>query len=170
MRTKALLTGSLLLIMIAMPAVWGAHQPTCVGAPALCMEDKNDVPNNVVKDVWAFAGVAGTAFEVKIDTVAFATAFDPWARICTGYSGGVLTGCFASGDDNFACSHPPPAYSCPRIAGNLPPSPSGLYYIHAAAHPCCFGSFRTPGIGEYSIEVVSTGALLTLVDDNAPGN
>lgn len=157
------------MAMLAVPAVWGGHQATCLGTPLLCVEDEDGVQGPQMKDVWSFTGAPGTTFEVKIDTVDFATAFDPWSRVCTGYSGGVLQGCFAFGDDDFACAHPPPQYACPRVSGTLPPNPTATYYVLAASY-FLGGSFRTPGNGEYSIELIATGGLLTLVDDNAPGN
>jgi hypothetical protein len=118
-------------------------------------------------DLYAFTGTAGTNVDVSVDTVSAATAFDPWACVSTTPEGCVLfdENVVEWGDDDQACTFPPPTYECPAFRATLPVD--GVYYllVSDAAEDDFAGD-----VGLYALTVGSDGAIgrLELLADNAP--
>jgi hypothetical protein len=81
------------------------------------------------EDSLAFQALPGTHITATVDTVSAATAFDIEACISGTPGGECLPG--LAGDDDFACTFPPPSFSCPRFGGLLPADPDNdnVYYL-----------------------------------------
>ena len=85
--------------------------------------------DNFMEDTFAFQSAPGAHITVTVDTVSTATAFDIEACVSATPQGTCLPG--FSGDDNFTCTFPPPAFNCPRFGGLLPADTDGdnIYYV-----------------------------------------
>lgn len=118
-------------------------------------EDLTPCTPNVV-DTWHFAVKAGQTVVARGDTVDAATAADLFMTLTCGSQSD-------SGDDEVACTFPPPAFACP------------LATLTATSNTLCTVDFTTfPGnctdnaIANYelSVEVDGIGAFLELVGDD----
>jgi hypothetical protein len=122
-------------------------------------------------DLYAFTGTPGTNVEVSVDTVSAATAFDPWACLSTTPEGCVLfdENVIEWGDDDQACSFPPPTYECPSFSALLPPDTDGdgIYYLLVS--DSAEDDFAGP-TGLYKLTVGSDAAIgpLVIQADNSP--
>ena len=118
-------------------------------------------------DLYAFTGTAGTNVDVSVDTVSSATAFDPWACLSTTPEGCVLfdENVIEWGDDEQACTFPPPNYECPAFSATLPAD--GVYYLLVS--DAAEDDFAGP-TGSYKLTVGADAAIGALVmqADNAP--
>jgi hypothetical protein len=107
-------------------------------------------------DDWEFEVIAGEAVFIEADTVDAATAAD----LCFF---GSCPGNFFGGDDNVACTFPPPAFSCPQ--DSFVASTGGTCTI---AVRTCSSACADPGMANYSLTVQRDGVFadLTLVGDD----
>lgn len=118
-------------------------------------------------DLWlVYSG--GSYVDLRVDTVAPDTAFDPsfdvwmvdeWGPTLDTMAVGPL---LASADDEFACTFPPPAYECPALETYAP----GDILVAVQSLGTCAGA-----IGEYQIEATTglSSAILTYFGTAAPG-
>jgi len=110
-------------------------------------------------DIYSFEGSGDDVFEV--DTVSAEGTFDPWAFT----AGTLMTAEFDekltlnSGDDDFACTFPPPKYECPRIESHT----TGLTYLYVGAYGDSDGNCNNSRVGDYGIH--SNTALTLEADD-----
>ena len=83
-------------------------------------------------DAWTFEAEAGDIVNISVDTVAAETTFDPmfWVN-------GPDTCTVAWVDDSFACTFPPPAFSCPSAKFEVPEA--GTYEVFVATMSGCVG-------------------------------
>jgi hypothetical protein len=120
-------------------------------------------------DLYAFTASPGTKVDVSVDTVSAATAFDPWACLSTTPEGCVLfdENVIDWGDDDQACTFPPPNYECPSFSATLPANAGGVYYllVSDAAEDDFAGD-----VGLYALHVGSDAAIgpLILKGNNSP--
>jgi hypothetical protein len=120
-------------------------------------------------DLYAFTAAAGTEVDVAVDTVDAATAFDAWACLSTTPEGCVLfdENVIEWGDDDQACTFPPPSYACPAFVTTLPDDDDGIYYLLVSdnAEDDFAGS-----VGHYSLQVGSDTPIgpLNLQVNNQP--
>jgi hypothetical protein len=122
--------------------------------------------DNANQDVYSFSGSAGTSLDIQVDTVSLATAFDSEACLSTEDSS---ASCFAFGDDQMACTYPPPAYACPHFRITLPADGDGVYYLLIESGSGA-GSYAGP-VGLYKARLAG-GYIspLQLIHDNQPGS
>jgi hypothetical protein len=88
-------------------------------------------------DIWEVTG-AGT---LQVDTISDSTTFDPVAWFATDASG-TLSKTSPTGDDDFACTFPPPTYSCPRLDA----PGAGFLVVGGYTEDC-----NSSGTGSYSV-------------------
>jgi len=108
-------------------------------------------------DFWEFDVTAGQTVFIEADTVDAATAAD----LCFfGNCGGVD---FFGADDDFSCTFPPPAFSCPR--DTFVATTSGTCTVEVRT---CSSACADPGMANYSLTVQRDGSFadLTLVGDD----
>jgi hypothetical protein len=107
-------------------------------------------------DVWEFSVDAGQTITLAADTVDAATAADLFLF------GSCASGDSFSGDDDFACTFPPPAFACP--AATFVASASSTCTVSVSS----FGSCADLGTANYLLTVEGDGAglPLTLVGDD----
>jgi hypothetical protein len=92
-------------------------------------------------DGWTFEARAGDIVNISVDTVAEDTTFDPmfWVN-------GPDTCTLATLDDTFACTFPPPSFSCP--SGKFEAPVDGTYEVFVAMMSGCVGE-----TGAYTLDV-----------------
>ena len=111
-------------------------------------------------DLYSFTAKAGTSVDVSVDTVSAATAFDPWACIsttpdgCAQFDDNVVDW----GDDDQACTFPPPTFECPAFTATLPTD--GVYYLLVS--DAAEDDFVGP-VGLYALKVHSDVPIGSLV-------
>ncbi len=83
-------------------------------------------------DAWTFEAEAGDIVSISVDTVSAETTFDPmfWVN-------GPDTCTIAWLDDSYACTFPPPSFSCP--SGKFQATESGTYEVFVATLSACAG-------------------------------
>ncbi len=118
------------------------------------------------QDVYSLGGSSGTVFIASVDTVSAETAFDIEACVSTTSSS---ADCFAFGDDQMACTYPPPSFGCPRLQGTLPADGDGIYYLLVESGSAASGYAGPYGLYEATITAYGWISPLTLVYDNRPG-
>jgi len=92
-------------------------------------------------DVWQVEASAGDLLSITVDTVAADTAFDPVFQLIA------PSGCVVSAaDDSFACTFPPPRYSCPAVQLTAPES--GAYRLLVWSMGSCASR-----LGDYAVHV-----------------
>jgi len=96
-----------------------------------------DAAGMATVDVWEVTG-AGT---LQVDTISAGTTFDPVAWFSTDASG-TYSKTSPTGDDDFACTFPPPTWSCPQLD-----APGAGYLVIAGYVDDCNSS----GVGSYSL-------------------
>jgi hypothetical protein len=105
-------------------------------------------------DVWSVTPASGQTVTISVDTVAAATAFDPYFWIldqdeCT----------LGSADDSFTCSYPPSSGSCPSMEFI---ADAETYKIIVGSYGACTGT-----TADYEIRVdAPSDPTLTPVADN----
>lgn len=119
-------------------------------------------------DLYSFTAKAGTNVDVSVDTVSAATTFDPWACISTTPEGCALfdENVIEWGDDDQACTFPPPAdWECPAFTATLPAD--GVYYLLVS--DAAEDAFAGP-VGLYALHVTSDAPIgpLSLKGNNVP--
>jgi hypothetical protein len=123
------------------------------------------------EDGFAFQSMAGAHITVTVDTVSQNTAFDIEACLSDTPQGACLPG--FSGDDNFACTFPPPSFECPQFGGLLPDDSDGdgFYYLRINSGS---GSSNFAGpIGNYRASILITNGpigacpLIPVLDNGA---
>jgi hypothetical protein len=126
---------------------------------------------NFDEDSIAFQSQAGVYITATVDTVSAGTAFDVKACLSGTPGGACLPG--LEGDNDFNCTFAPPAHSCPRFGGLLPPDPDGddIYYLRVGSGSGAL-NFAGP-TGDYRATVLvasgHTGAcpLVPVLDNGA---
>jgi hypothetical protein len=115
-------------------------------------------------DVYSFTASAGTILQVVGDTVSAATTYDVAAIVGNGPTIGGSSILFGVGDDNTACTFPPPAFSCPSFTTATPFPADGTYYLIVLPASAAFAG----SIGEYTISVNASLPIgpLTLVSND----
>jgi hypothetical protein len=108
-------------------------------------------------DTWQFQARAGQTVEVSLDTTDPATAAD----LCADLTCGDL---MVPGDDEAACTFPPPSFACPRITAV--PTTDGLCTVRVRTCSACASNVRA----DYALTVAVAGeeASPTLVTDDEP--
>lgn len=111
-------------------------------------------------DGWSFEVQPGQAITVRVDTVSAETTFDAAARLVDGEALSV-----AAGDDQCACTFPPPAFSCPQFAAVA--AAAGLMRVEVYS----FGGGCAGTVGGYRLWIQSDGIDVpaTLVVDDGVG-
>ena len=102
-------------------------------------------------DEFEFTGTPGSSVTITVDTTVAATAFDPLYAV---YSDAGEVGLFRTQDDDFACTFPPPSFSCPMATFTLPADADGKYYVVVRAP----FSKADPTRGDYSLTITGAGA------------
>jgi hypothetical protein len=117
------------------------------------------------EDALAFEAAEGNLVTVTVDTVSAADAFDIEACVSDTPQGDCLPGLQA--DDSFACTFPPPSFSCPRIEDATDPmnpvgiplpadsDGDGIYYIRINSGSGA-SNFAGP-VGAYQATLLVTG-------------
>ncbi len=119
------------------------------------------------QDIYSFEGGQGTSVSVLVDTVSAASAFDIEACLSTTTD---QADCFAFGDDNVACTYPPPAFGCPAFNTTLPADGDGIYYLLVESGSGT-GSYAGPvGLYEATVTAIPGISPLALVGNNLPGS
>lgn len=109
-------------------------------------------------DVWRFFAQAGRAVDVRVDTTVATTAADLCAELVCG-------GVHASGNDEVACSEPPPAGGCPHLTVVATTDEACTVTVHA-----CTGGCASPARSDYVLRAAVGGddaSPALLVDDGA---
>ncbi len=110
-------------------------------------------------DIYSFEGNGDDVFEV--DTVSAEGTFDPWAftssTLMTAEFDEKLT--INSGDDDFACTFPPPQYECPRIESHT----TAITYLYVGAYGESDSNCNSSRTGDYAIH---SNTALSLELDN----
>jgi hypothetical protein len=113
------------------------------------------------EDAFAFYSAPDVVATASVDTVSAATAFDVEACIGGEPQGPCLPG--LSGDDDFVCTFPPPAFACPRFGDEahaipVDPDGDGIYYLRIDSGS---GASNFAGAtGDYRVTLdVSAGAV-----------
>jgi hypothetical protein len=107
-------------------------------------------------DVWDFTTDGGSTY-ITVDTVSKGTAFDGYLWVTDGSS------CYlGGGDDNFACTYPPPSYACPSIG--LPSTDGGTWQVVVAG----YSGASTSGEYQLHIDQKSDPSLTLIQDDYNP--
>jgi hypothetical protein len=112
-------------------------------------------------DVYSFTATAGTTLQIRGDTVAAATAYDLYIRLSTTPDN---SGFLANGDDDWACTFPPPSFGCPDFPASIPTT--GTYYLLVSEAANSYAG----AIGEYAATIVASQPISSLsqVSDNVP--
>jgi hypothetical protein len=115
-------------------------------------------------DVFSFVAGDGTMVGVSVDTVSVDTASDLAAELFTNLDA-PFSSTLDGGDDEMACTFPPPEFLCPSFAHPVAAGEGGTLYLLVWA----IGSCADPARYEYRLSVTVDGvhALLTLVEDDA---
>jgi hypothetical protein len=109
-------------------------------------------------DVWEIEVTQGDVVDVRVDTVAAATAFDPALTIKFGVMDNWGLAAFeGTADDEFDCTFPPPEFQCPE--GTFTADNTGFLFIEVEIATDC-----TSGTGNYRFEV--TGGQADLIRDD----
>jgi hypothetical protein len=110
-------------------------------------------------DVYSFTAAAGTELHIVGDTISAATTYDLYIRLSTTPDQG---GLFSAGDDNWACSFPPPVFGCPDFTATIPAD--GTYYLLVGEAANVFAG----SVGEYVATVSASAPIgpLTLVSND----
>ena len=135
-----------------------AGEPACeAGTTSFGPVRENLTPcNQNVVDTWQFAVKAGQTVVARGDTVDAATAADLFMILTCGMEIDV-------GDDEFACTFPPPDFACPLAT--LTATSNTLCTVDISS---LFNNCRDNATANYelSVEVDGTGAFLELVGDD----
>ena len=114
----------------------------------------------ITADIWEFQVTSGETVSLIADTVDAATAAD----LC------FLGGCLPSldsffGDDEFACTFPPPVFACPSDSFVATADATCTVSVEDCGLPC-----SDPNTANYVLDVTRNGspALLTLIQDDSP--
>jgi hypothetical protein len=148
--------------------LYRTYLPVILKQPATQVVAGDSLPDdNANQDVYSFSGTPGTSLDIRVDTVSAATAFDSEACLSTEDSS---ASCFAFGDDQMACTYPPPSFACPRFPAVLPADADGVYYLLIESGSGA-GGYAGP-VGRYEAHVWSSRYIspLQLIHDNQPGS
>ena len=110
------------------------------------------------RDEFEFNGTPGSSVTITVDTTVAGTAFDPAYFV---YTDAGEVGFFRFQDDNFGCTFPPPAFSCPTGTFALPADADGKYYVVVHA----LFSRADPTRGDYSLTIAGAGAPRLVTND-----
>jgi cysteine-rich repeat protein len=113
-----------------------------------------------VTDFWEFSVASGETVALLADTVDAGTAAD----LCFSGSCSPSSDIFF-GDDNFACTFPPPSFSCPQDTFVATGNATCTVEVRVCSAACA-----DPNTANYSLTVTRNGihTLLTLVGDDVP--
>lgn len=136
------------------------QNPDCVLGLVMLTPAEGDIDRST-EDVYCSVVLPGTNIHFRVDTIAAGTAGDLHACLSTSPD---RADAFACGDDNFACTFPPPAFSCPE--GTVP-VPAGVLEVYTI-----IGTWDSwsPSSVEYELTLEMDGLPLgaNLVEDNRP--
>jgi hypothetical protein len=113
---------------------------------------------NGFRDEFEFTGTPGSTVTIAVDTTSAATTFDPFYVV---YTGAGEVGAFINQDDNFPCTFPPPAFSCPTGTFALPADADGRYYVVVRA----LGTRFDPTRGDYRLTITGAGSPRLITND-----
>jgi hypothetical protein len=119
---------------------------------------------NDIGDIYAFeAPAVGDRILVRADTVSAITASNLASFLFYDLDDIWMT-YIVEGDDDFACTYPPPRSSCPELEWVVQPRHTGTFYVYVGPVEFCVD----PTDAEYvlSVTVNDVHALLTLVADD----
>jgi hypothetical protein len=114
--------------------------------------------HTAIQDQFAFFALSGQAVHLKVDTVDAATAADTRLRVRLP-DGTELY----EADDDFACTYPPPSYSCPEYTFTA--ATAGLYTVEIYVGTSESCRDRTLANYELTVTVDGVGSELILLKD-----
>ncbi|MCA9566215.1 MAG: hypothetical protein KC656_00155 [Myxococcales bacterium] len=132
------------------------------------VEHSGDCDEDVVH-LWRVHAYADGLYTVRVDTVADATAFDPDAILYAvdSWSGNpddvLATDVLGYGDDDFACTFPPPEYECPQMLASVEGATQDLLVVVGILGSCAGAEVEY----ELTVELDSQPVKVELVGEAA---